>query len=63
MPTKRNNEVLLSMIMESIEEINNMINDIQTGKINVNVVPKSLQKLLIDLKENEKRVREFQLEK
>ena len=62
LPTQRNREDLLSMINMCIEEINNTINTIKSKKEGSNIVPISLNKLLKDLKENEKRVREFQME-
>lgn len=63
MPNRRTKETLLEGLTESIIEINRTITDIKNGKIKgVNIVPISLQKLLDDLKENEKRVREFQIE-
>ena len=62
-PSRRTKETLLAGLTESIIEINRTITDIKNGKIKgVNIVPISLQKLLDDLKENEKRVREFQIE-
>jgi len=64
MPNKRTKETLLAGLTESIIEINRTITDIKNGKLKgINIVPISLQKLLSDLKENEKRVREFQMEK
>jgi hypothetical protein len=63
LPTQSNREDLLIMINMCIEEINNAINTIKNKKEGSNIVPKSLKKLLLDLKENEKRVREFQMEK
>ena len=62
-PSRRTKETLLEGLTESIIEINRTITDIKNGKLKgVNIVPISLQKLLDDLKENEKRVREFQIE-
>jgi len=62
-PSRRTKETLLEGLTESIIEINRTITEIKNGKLKgVNIVPISLQKLLDDLKENEKRVREFQIE-